>query len=83
METMEWTLHNEVPSQSGNLSFTTPSGVPMQINNLKSNIMIFTDYHDVLEVRVLSDSVSGNTVIVMSSKIKESASKQTSQPEEN
>ena len=74
METMGWTLHNEVPTQGGTLSFTTRNGVPIEIKNLKSNILIFTDYHDVLEVRVLTDSISINTMIVVSSKIKESAS---------
>ncbi len=82
METMQWTLHNEVPSHGGNLSFTTQSGKPIEINNLKSRIMIFTDYHDVLEVRVLTDSVSNNTIIIVSSKIKESASKKSSQPDD-
>ena len=83
METMEWILHDEVPSQGGKFSFTTQNGNTIKIDNLKSNIMIFTDYIDVLEVRVLTDSVLNNTIIVVSSKIKESASKKSLQSDDN
>ncbi len=82
MTAMEWTLHNEVPSHGGNLSFITQSGISIEINNLKSNILIFTDYYDVLEVRVLTDSMSNNTIIVVSSRIKQSASKKSSKPDD-
>jgi hypothetical protein len=82
METMGWTLHNEVPSQGGTLSFATRNGVPIEVKNLQSNVMIFTDYRDLLEVRVLTDTVSNNTVIVVSSKLKQSASKQPSVPDD-
>lgn len=77
MKTIGWTLHNEVPSQGGTLSFTTQKGVPIEVKNLKSNILIFTDYRNLLEIRVLTDSISNETIIVVSSKLKESASKQT------
>ena len=75
MAKMKWILHNEIANQGGHLSFSTPNGKPITINNLKSRVMIFTDYYNVLEVRVLTDSLSNNTILVVSSKIGKSATK--------
>ena len=75
MEKMNWKLHNEVPSAAGTTTFTTPKGIEMSINNTQSRVLVFTDYKDLKEVRVLTDSVTHHSVVVVSSNVMEASSK--------
>ena len=75
MEKTDWRLHNETPSAGGTTTFTTPRGVDITVNNTQSRVLVFTDYKNLKEVRVLTDSVTHNSVIVVSSNVMEASSK--------
>jgi hypothetical protein len=72
---MDSRLHNETPSAGGTTTFTTPRGVGITVNNTQSRVLMFTDYKNLKEVRILTDSVTHHSVLVVSSKVMESNSK--------
>jgi hypothetical protein len=75
MGKIDWKLERETPSAGGTTTFTTPLGVEMNVDNTLSRVLLFTDYRNLKEVRVLTDSVSHNSVIVVSSNVMEASSK--------
>jgi hypothetical protein len=72
---MHWRLFREAASAGGTTSFTTPKEIEVKVENTQAHSMIFTNNQDLMEVRVLTDSVAHHSIVVVSSKVMEATSK--------
>lgn len=72
---MDWKLFREAQTAGGTTTFTTPKGTEVKVENTQAHSMMFTNNQDLMEVRVLTDSVAHHSIVVVSSKVMEATSK--------